>query len=262
MAESVATLIARVAEGHHRCLNISHRNLTVLPADDLIKVQRVRVLLLNDNNLVLPPNEIMHLSDCLEELVLDGNKFTLLPRKLGEFCHLRKLSLCRTPIGTMTPEIMQLRELSELWLSECCIVSLPKEIGFLTNLTLLGLRKNSLHDIPDEIANLKALKWISLADNHLESLPQKFHLLTNLKHVDLSFNKFRSIPSSLLGAENLKVLLLSHNCIEAVSDDALLSMAQMVKVDLRCNVMKSKPLHWKGLEYILVGEITPLTLPI
>nr|XP_039267787.1 leucine-rich repeat protein SHOC-2-like [Styela clava] len=253
MDDDVELLIEKVKIRKYHCLNVSHRGLTFLP-QNFNEIENLKILLLNDNRLVLPPVELLSLCSCLEELVLDNNNFTLLPSGIGKFKALTILSANHTSLGALNPEIGELISLKELWLNDCSLFTIPKEIGLLKRLTKLGLRCNKLEVIPKEIGKLKLLRWVSFAENNLFTVPKEFNQLQELRYASFSGNRLQKIPDPLLNISNLRVVLLSNNKIENVSDDVLLSFASMVKVDLRHNPMIKKPDHWKGMDFILVGH--------
>ena len=66
--------------------------------------------------------------------------------------------------GAITPEIGNLTNLTNLYLSGNYLTSIPPEIGNLTNLTNLSLDGNQLTSLPPEIGNLTNL-------TNLESRP-------------------------------------------------------------------------------------------
>lgn len=75
--KEVDRLLASAISSKWQILNLSHRDLTVLP-DSLKKLAEVKILLLNDNRIIMPPMELVTLKS-LQVLALDHNQLTLIP---------------------------------------------------------------------------------------------------------------------------------------------------------------------------------------
>ena len=69
--------------------------------------------------------------------------------------------------GAITPEIGNLTNLTNLYLSGNYLTSIPPEIGNLTNLTNLSLDGNQLTSLPPEIGNLTNLTNLQLGINDI-----------------------------------------------------------------------------------------------
>ncbi|KAI4889928.1 hypothetical protein NFI96_025504 [Prochilodus magdalenae] len=273
---SVDEIVEECVIKQHESLNISHRGLVVLPAR-ISKITCLKRLLVNDNYLILPPDEkslqILQL-ERLEELILDGNQLTMLPSAMGALKHLTYLGVSRNPSLLVLPEALgELGELRELWAVECSLISIPQSIGKLTKLRKLGLNNNSITTLPPQLGNLKSLQWLNLADNRLHDIPEDFTHFQSLVFISLNKNRFEHIPKALTGwsclhnmhtdfvwapvmmqeIQSLQVLLMAFNSITSLEDDLILGFSRLIKLDLRQNPLKERPHHWKGLDFILLG---------
>ncbi|XP_076803820.1 uncharacterized protein LOC143447523 isoform X2 [Clavelina lepadiformis] len=248
----VDDIIEQFLKDHKKTsLNLAHRHLKVIPAK-LSNLIWLKHLLLNDNDLVFPPTEVLPLAQTLTELILDNNRLTLLPARLDTLKCLRILSVSSNNIGILPSEIGKLENLRQLWVNNCGLFSLPGEIAELKQLEKLGLRQNKLQVLPKEIKNLKCLRWLNCCCNELIDIPNTFSL-NSLTYLNLNNNKFEFVPKSITGAQSLKVLLLSGNKISSLCDALLVDLAHIVKLDLRDNKMQILPDHWKGMSHIYVG---------
>nr|CAB3262162.1 uncharacterized protein LOC100178027 [Phallusia mammillata] len=62
------------------------------------------------------------------------------------------------------------------------------------------------------------------------------------------------MPTTLSGATQLYVLLLCGNQLKSFSDDLLLELCNIAKLDLRKNLIEELPSHWKGMTQILIKD--------
>jgi len=83
------------------------------------------------------------------------------------------LDLSGEKIGSLPPEICELKQLTVLSLSNNQLTTLPREICELKQLTLLYLSNNQLTTLPREIRNLTKLEQLFLHDNPELNIPQE-----------------------------------------------------------------------------------------
>ena len=105
--------IRQVQQSQDRVLNLSHRNIAVLPSS-IESLHALHTLLLNNNRLVMPPSELVDLEN-LSELLLDHNELTMLPCGIGRLRNLTLLSVSYNPLGVLPSEIGDLTNLTHLW---------------------------------------------------------------------------------------------------------------------------------------------------
>ena len=87
-------------------------------------------------------------------LDLSGMGLTTLTPEIGNLTNLTQLILNWNQLTTLTPEIGNLANLTELYLNGNKLTTLPAEFGNLTNLTNLtelGLKGNPIEEIPPEV---------------------------------------------------------------------------------------------------------------
>ena len=179
------------------CVNLSHKNLTVLP-ENLKNLSSVEHLLLNENNLIIPPSEIAIFADTLTELILSNNNLTVFPQEFGKLKLLKVLDLSCNKIGVLSSEIGNLTSLSCLWLNNCNLLQIPNEIRHLKLLCYLGIRENELQVLPKELKELCQLRWLNCSHNHLKNT-NDITLADEVFYVNLSNNKLDFVPSLVKG---------------------------------------------------------------
>ena len=157
----------------------------------------------------------------LERLSLTGHKLTSLPKEIGNLKNLRVLDVSFCSLESLPKEIGNLKKLEILFLESNKITSLPKEIGLCKNLKRIQLDDNSMESLPKEIGNLKKLEKIHISsgivpDQSLTSLPKEIGFCTNLKEIYLSQNKLTSIPKEIGLLKNLEDLGLDDNKLTSI----------------------------------------------
>lgn len=116
-------------------------------------------------------------------------------------------------------EIIQLKDLEELWLDNNNIKTIPHTIKNLKKLKKLSLKNNLLTDLPNELSYLSSLTLLNLSNNKLENLPNHFMKLENLTSLFLSNNNFFSFPEVLYQTSHLQFLDISYNKLTELKKD-------------------------------------------
>ena len=192
-------------------VNLSHRGLKVVP-QGIKELKYVKALHLNDNSIILPPEEIGFLDE-LEVLTLDHNQLTVLPSGLFECKRLQVLSLGYNRLTCISDDVQKLNHLKELWLPGVQLTTVPKGLFRLKGLQLLSLEGNELDALPEDFGELTGLSWLNLANNKLHELPDSFAELKKLSSLKMDSNNFKEFPIILLSLASLVYLSLSHNLI-------------------------------------------------
>ena len=234
MENSIDTLLKRIEDSQIiDSINLSGRHLNEFPPK-LKGFVQLKYLYLDNNKLIFVP-EIgnFHL---LEELSLEDNGLTLIPETYFSLKCLKWLNLNKNPIRCINNGLFSnLLNLTTLWLNSCELMYLPKEIGNLKFLEKLGLKSNFLPDLPDEFCLLVSLKWLNLENNEIQCLPDNFTNLKHLNYLNLSSNKLEVLPSFVFEMSSLNILLLQNNLIRSFTDDHVLGLAFLYKLDIRSN---------------------------
>jgi leucine-rich repeat protein SHOC2 len=123
--------------------------------------------------------------------------------------------------------------------------SLPDDIGCLSQLEKLSVRQNNLSSLPSTIGGLSSLQWLHLADNRLFDLPVEFGSLSHLTFLNLDANHFTTVPDCLASLKMLASLSMKLNKITRLSDEMILDLARLNKLDLRDTAITERPSHWK-----------------
>lgn len=151
----------------------------------------------------------------LEELILDDNMLSEIPKWISELPNLKRISIQRNynlDIFKTSIAIEKLNKLEELNISQCNISSLPYQLSNLYALKRLYASDNNIPDIPYHIGFLKNLEELKLKNNNLQDVGYVFSELPNLKRIDLSENP--AINFSILGESlsfrPLEELKISH----------------------------------------------------
>lgn len=105
MESSVDKIVDHACKEQSASLNLSHLDIAVVPMQ-LCKAKNLICLQLNNNRLIMPPEEVGEL-DQLQELSLDHNQLTILPSSLFRLVHLTYLNISYNPLGKTTTLCMQ-----------------------------------------------------------------------------------------------------------------------------------------------------------
>lgn len=104
----------------------------------------------------------------LTTLDLNGKKLTTIPAGTFDKVETENLNLSNNNLGG----------------------EFPKDIVNLKKLKVLDISNNQFTGIPAEIADLKNLELLNLSNNKITALPRGLGGLTNLKYLDLSGNDY------------------------------------------------------------------------
>lgn len=235
---ALSRVTERAWERKGTVLNLSHRNMKVVPAE-VAKFTFIKTLLLNNNKILMPPEEISHLEH-LEYLSLEQNQLTVLPSGIALLSPtLFFLNLSYNPLTYLSPAIGQLTNLKSLWLGHTQLTGFPDQICSLCKLTHLCLEGNNISSISNAIPvnNLKELKWLSLAKNRLTSIGDIFCSMPCLHTLHLNNNLLTEIPQ-LTSCASLATLNLRNNKLPLLSKEAMTLLSKTsnkLKLDLRDN---------------------------
>lgn len=141
----------------------------------------------------------------LESLYMCGLKLCNFRREILMLKHLTILDLSQNEIERLPVDLGRMPNLSELYLQNNQLGSKQNvdwrwlhETQIAKTLKLLDLRSNQLKHIPNSIWKLQKLVTLRLDNNQLHRLPSTIGRLRHLKYFTASQNKLESMPNSLL----------------------------------------------------------------
>lgn len=230
MEGGVCEVVARALAKEEAIVNLSHREIRVIPAE-IVTLTSTKVLLLNNNKILMPPEEICHLQQ-LESISLEHNQLTILPSGIADLSStLQFLNLSHNPLTYVSPAVGMLENLKSLWLGYTGLQGFPEEVCNLSKLTHLSLEGNQIASVAINTSSLKELQWLSLAKNILVAASFSFPSLTTL---NLSNNLLTDYPHGI-SCPKLSNLNLQGNKLSHVPADIQRGFDQKVEVDIRNN---------------------------
>ena len=169
-----------------------------------------------------------------------------------------RLDLREQKLTEFPKEILQLKNLSELFLGKNQIKEIPAEINALKNLQILDISNNQLINLPESLRDLPYLRKINLTNNptldfaqatkvivelpRLKSwemnfckvgeLPKEIGKLSRLADLQLTGNQLKSLPDEIAALNNLEVLVVNRNALTSLPDGiGKLKKLQMLYAD-------------------------------
>lgn len=213
--QKIAKIIERAAKEDWFRLNLSHCQLTNVPAE-IFKLAKLTIL------------------------DLGSNQLTSLTPDIGKLTNLTSLKLSNNPLTSLPPELSKLTNLESLKLRNCQLTKLPPQIPTLTNLTSLDLWGTQLRGLPASITNLINLKLLDLGYNQLTTLPVQLLKLLNLEELVLSNNLLKEIPSEISKLTNLTRLNLSVNQLTGLPPE-ITKLTKLTNLNIGGNQLTSLP---------------------
>ncbi len=219
-------------------LDLSQRNLKVLPSQEMGLFINLQKLILAENRLAIVPQEITALTQ-LRELDLRQNQFACLPTQIGALVSLREFYLYDNRLTALPEEISSLTNLDTLGCSNNKLASLPQGYVRLTNLVSLKLDGNAFELLPDKLTELTALESMELQNNKLRALPEGIGALRNLEYLWLQQNQLKRLPDGITLLTHLKDSFnVSHNQLESLPA-GFWALENVVEVDLSHNLLRA-----------------------
>ena len=129
------------------------------------KLSELKILTLNDNDLIEVPNELFDLTK-LTILEIKNNELIDIPKQIGKLARLRELDLRNNEFRVLPNSFVNLKSLYKLQLWGNDLEYLPDRIGNLSSLKELYLRGNRLLTLPVSITKLN-LTYIDLLENYM-----------------------------------------------------------------------------------------------
>jgi internalin A len=148
------------------------------------------------------------------------------------------------PFDLVVDELVRVKGLRSLRLSNVKLKKLSSEIGRLTNLTSLDLSNNQLANLPIEIGQFTNLTVLNFSNNQITSLHPEIGELTNLQNLFLHGNKLATLPDEIGQLTNLLILTLGSESSENRLVDLPASIGNLTKLqqlDLDNNKLTTIP---------------------
>ena len=175
------------------------------------------------------------------ELVIVGPTFKEKVEKNGldsrifSLSQLNFLDMSGIGLKSLSPEVENLSNLTNLILIQNQLCELPPKVGKLKKLKLLDVNNNCLKILPQEVSGLKELQTLNCNNNQLEIFVDVTHL-TNLHSLDISHNKLTSLPKGIDSSDFTALLTInaSDNEIDDLSE-SLWQIPTLKNLDLSNN---------------------------
>ena len=199
-----------------KSLDVSHNNLTALPAIPLPTLVRLR---------------------CTH------NQLRTLPPSLSACSSLSHLELADNRLEQLPAELAQLHRLARLDVKSNQLVSLDSAlVGSARSLTELDVSRNQLRRLPT-LAPLRRVVRLELTGNRLEELPADLGSMAGLVELHVGENRLRTLPSSVGQLAALRTLDLRYIPPRAPSSVPLAAVRLWRKLRSGFSVYRSNPYH-------------------
>jgi len=175
---------------------------------------------------------LVNLSLTNSDKYIDKNSFSQIPAHLDTLKSLRYFSFVGNVLSDWS-EVVKLKNLRSLDLSDCGLTTISEHIGQLTFLEELNLSNNMIQYLPEGLAQLKDLKILRLNGNQLVEIPRWIGELKNLQLLDLSQAELTTLPSEIVALSNLEELNLKKNPFNSLSKDFDKLPKKIVKIEMR-----------------------------
>ncbi|KAF7989522.1 hypothetical protein HCN44_008196 [Aphidius gifuensis] len=204
-------------------LNENRKNLTTLPNKFLANLHELKVVYINDNNLIYLPEDLFLNSTNIKHIFLQQNNLNVLP--IGIF--------------------LNLKSLEKIDLSKNQIEIIPRNLfDDLSSLEELNLQGNKIYKIEMKaFIGPKNLQTVNLAFNNLtlssSSNKTPFEDLINIRNLDLSNNKISQLIQDLKELKKLLTLNLAFNEFKILNMHEFIFTSELIYIDMSDNKIKN-----------------------
>jgi len=188
-------------------LTLTYTYINALPST-FIKLTNLKVLTLNDNFFADIPGVVCELNNLIS-LSITNNNISEIPANLNKMVSLGELYISNNRISDIS-NIVNMYQLSRLWVSHNLIKYIPNEIGTLKNLTMLNISNNNIRELPDIIGELDSLISLYASSNAIKKIGERIASLRHLKEIDLENNLISNVPEALLNIHKYKLTLTDN----------------------------------------------------
>lgn len=282
VSNGITELEANTFQSLNNLENLDFYSQTMTKLDSMVFAnQSLKVLKLNQNEIVSLSSETFRGLPSLTELEMTQNQISVLPTDLfQELANLEVLNLSQNKInfsedsGNVFKGLCKLKQLN---LDGNQISLIPKAaFGGMACLDYLNLSDNKLEALgPNAFHGLSSLAQLYLADNQIGDIDDEaflalanvsflqlqrnkknfvkssaiFKNLVNLNSLDISENCIDNLPMGLFkDLVNLETLSMDRNLITVLPDRLFKSLGKLTQLDLRDNqigTVSERP--WQGL---------------
>lgn len=133
------------------------------------------------------------------------------------------LDLSNKGLSTVTSDVYNKTNTTDLILSNNSIKTLPSQMGKMTKVVVLKIDHNLLdRSLIGEIRQMSQLKTLDVSYNNMTGMPAEIGQLSNLETLNYSYNKITGLPNELANLKNnLKVFNLTGNPLSQDKIDKL-----------------------------------------
>ncbi|XP_014487758.1 PREDICTED: leucine-rich repeat protein SHOC-2-like isoform X2 [Dinoponera quadriceps] len=156
--------------------------------------------------------------------------------------HIKEIYLKWNKLTTLPPWVMELFNVTNLYMYGNLIKQLPMELGEMHQLTVLDISANKLEHVPSCISNLRNLNCLFLNDNFIETLPVELSQLSNLQILSVSGNQIVALPEWTGSLPRLKELYAGNNRLKELPNRLTLA-PELTIISVGSNRLTYLPLN-------------------
>lgn len=168
----------------------------------------------------------------------DKDVLTSFPTEILTLKHLRKLNLSNHKLTHLPPEITDLNSLEELNLSMNDKIKLPSNLLDMPNLKRLNLSGLGLSEFQFKSKKSSNLVELNLSWNELTELPKSITSFKKLESLILSFNKMGHLPAHLSSLNKLSHISIDDHIVK--SSENILTSFNLKSISIRCKKKKTR----------------------
>ena len=201
--------------------------------------------------------------DAVYGLNLKSMDLTEFPEEILQCRNLAELYLANNQLTELPEEFAELQNLRQFRLSTNQFSEFPKEILQLKYLSSLYFSENQIEILPAKISNLQRLRFLFLNDNQLQTLPITLDSLQSLEDLRLNYNQFSSFPLVITQLQGLRRLTLKGNQLTELPPE-IRQLKSLKKLDLGDNQLTELPPEigqLKSLKKLDLGDNQLTKLP-
>lgn len=204
-----------------------------------------------------------------------GIAYSNIPSVLYHLSNLKRLSIWRCDISTISPDLSNLTKLSEINISETLIESLPsikklnnlkklilennkflsylpQGLDFLNSLEILHINNCGIKFFPTQILKLNKLRDLTLTDIILDysTTEQIFDRMKNLRVLSLEKCDINELPTNILNCKELVRIKLTNNKMSNLPDEIfnLPNLQELILNNNKFSLKKIRQIQKKGTE--------------